>query len=179
MGGSRVWKKLMIKQIHVYELNVPPRPKKISKTLNVEKERKKKKRMKIGGGNTRIIQDPPFGPMFDHHGQRPHTFIDLDIGPNHAGVFQSQSVVDVHVTSQPEFWIPDRHDGHVGVRYTDDPFHTVCFEESQSKTGDEEASGGERDVRRARTSANRHTCSSSLYVVVIHISTRRGEKKNQ
>lgn len=131
MGGSRVWKKLMIKQIHVYELNVPPRPKQINKT---KPEKKKKGKGTREVGNTRIIQDPPFGPMFDHHGQRPHAFIDLDVGPNHASVFQSQGVVDVHVTSQPEFWIPDLHDRDLGMRYTNHPFHTICFEESQSKT---------------------------------------------
>lgn len=47
MGGSRVWKKLMIKQIHVYELNVPPRPKQINKT---KPEKKKKRERDKGGG---------------------------------------------------------------------------------------------------------------------------------
>lgn len=135
MGGSRVWKKLMIKQIHVYELNVPPRPRRINKTKShLKRKKKKEKKGAREVENTRIIQDPPLGPMFDHHGQRPHTFIDFDIGLNHAGVFQSQSVVDVHVTSQPEFWIPDLHDRDLGMRYTNHPFHTICIEGSQSKT---------------------------------------------
>ena len=36
--------------------------------------------------HTGIAEYPPFRPMFDDHSQRPHTLVNLDVGPNHTRI---------------------------------------------------------------------------------------------
>lgn len=50
---------------------------------------------------TSVIEDPSLRPVLDDHGQRPYSFIDLNVGLNHPRVLECKGIIHVHVTRKP------------------------------------------------------------------------------
>lgn len=82
---------------------------------------------------TSVIQDPPFGPMLDNHRQGTYSFVDLHVSLDHSRILQRQSIVNVHVTGQFEFGIPDFDNRDFGMWYTYHSLHSVCTRSATSR----------------------------------------------
>lgn len=90
-------------QIHVYELKVPP---------NATEMSEKDLEVKFTKALTGVVDSSLPCPIFDNHGQRSHPRIDFHICLDHSRVLQRQGVVDVHVASQAQLWVPYFDNGY-------------------------------------------------------------------
>ena len=74
---------------------------------------------------TSIVQDPPSSPMLDDHGQRSHSRVNLHVCPNHPSIFQSQGIVNIHITGELQLGIPYLYDRNFSLRYADYLLHAI------------------------------------------------------
>ena len=123
----------MIMQIHVYELSVPPKANGFGsvfgRLVDIRQGQKQERE------HTGIIEDPALGPVLDDHRQGSHSLVDLDIELDHASILQRQGVVDIHVTGEAEFGIPEFHDRHLCPGDTNDTFHTIWWRSAVAGRG--------------------------------------------
>ena len=84
-----------MRQIQVYELRVPPKAiDPVSVLVPTARWGKSSFRGIQNGGEgggrklTRVVEQPLLGPMLDHHGQRAHARIDLDVRLDQTRVLQ-------------------------------------------------------------------------------------------
>lgn len=73
--------------------------------------------------------------MLYKHCKLSHTFIELDIGLDHTGIFKGQSIIDVDVTRQLQFRVPYFHNRYLGRRDTNNTPHTICGRQTRVSSG--------------------------------------------
>lgn len=72
-------------------------------------------------------------PVLDDHCKRPDTVVYLNVRFDHSRVVQGKGVIDIHVTSKPQFRVPKFYDWYLGMGNAYDSLHAIYGKQSASR----------------------------------------------